>query len=629
MSLSPYFSRRVPFHHLLTGVLFMLALSADAGAWWNEQWTIRKKITIDTTAAGGAVSDPVGTATVLVRLYEGNFQFGTAREDGSDIRFVAADDKTPLKFHIEKYDSTLYEAFVWVKVPEVKPGAQVTFWLYYGNASEQVARGDDAKGSYDPDTLLVYHFGESGNVPADVTAGGHNAENAGVSASGSLIAGGLRFGGQTGVVIPAAPDLAWTEGGAATISLWIKPTMFAPGAALLTRREGDRALVIGLDNGVPYVEVTGAGGPQRSKPAADAPLAVNTWRHLAVTASGAQLTVWVDGESYATLAASLPALNATIVLGKEKPAEGSTDNAPATYVGEIDELQIAKVARPTGWLKLAAVNQAGGDQATKLLVCAEDEASKHGGESEIGKHLSLLADISKSLTFDGWVVIGLCALLAVVGWVVAVTKFLYLNKIKRATNTFLSHWEQISGNLHILDNGDEETVKSMGGKATPKTQKVMRQSPLYHIYQIGFGEIQDRLATARENFGGLSGRSMQAIRATLDGGLVREVQKLNSSLVFLTIGIAGGPYLGLLGTVIGVMITFAVIAKSGQVEVNSIAPGIAGALLATVAGLAVAIPALFAYSYISSRIKDAVSDMHVFIDEFVAKIAEFYSEPKR
>ena len=122
---------------------------------------------------------------------------------------------------------------------------------------------------------------------------------------------------------------------------------------------------------------------------------------------------------------------------------------------------------------------------------------------------------------------------------------------------------------------------------------------------------------------------MQAIKATLDGGLVREVQKLNSNLIFLTIGIAGGPYLGLLGTVIGVMITFAVIAKSGQVEVNSIAPGIAGALLATVAGLAVAIPALFAYSYLSAQIKDAVSDMQVFIDEIVTKIAEFYSEPNR
>ena len=106
---------------------------------------------------------------------------------------------------------------------------------------------------------------------------------------------------------------------------------------------------------------------------------------------------------------------------------------------------------------------------------------------------------------------------------------------------------------------------------------------------------------------------------------MREVQKLNSQLVFLTIGIAGGPYLGLLGTVIGVMITFAVIAKTGEVEVNSIAPGIAGALLATVAGLAVAIPALFAYSYLSTRIKDAMlSDMQIFIDEFIAKMAESY-----
>ena len=77
------------------------------------------------------------------------------------------------------------------------------------------------------------------------------------------------------------------------------------------------------------------------------------------------------------------------------------------------------------------------------------------------------------------------------------------------------------------------------------------------------------------------------------------------------------------------MITFAVIAKSGQVEVNSIAPGIAGALLATVAGLAVAIPALFAYSYIASRIKDAISEMEIFIDEFVTRVAEFYSEPNR
>src|SRR5262249_46495878 len=119
---------------------------------------------------------------------------------------------------------------------------------------------------------------------------------------------------------------------------------------------------------------------------------------------------------------------------------------------------------------------------------------------------------------------------------------------------------------------------------------------------------------------------IQAIRATLDGGLVRETQKINRLLVLLTICISGGPFLGLLGTVIGVMITFAAIAAAGDVNVNAIAPGIAAALLATVAGLTVAIPALFGYNYIISRVKDAKDDMAIFIDEFVTKTAEFYRE---
>jgi len=90
----------------------------------------------------------------------------------------------------------------------------------------------------------------------------------------------------------------------------------------------------------------------------------------------------------------------------------------------------------------------------------------------------------------------------------------------------------------------------------------------------------------------------------------------------LTIAISCGPFLGLLGTVVWVMITFAAIAASGNVDVNSIAPGIAAALAATVAGLAVAIPSLFGYNYLGSRIKDISADMHVFVDEFVAKIAD-------
>jgi biopolymer transport protein ExbB len=73
------------------------------------------------------------------------------------------------------------------------------------------------------------------------------------------------------------------------------------------------------------------------------------------------------------------------------------------------------------------------------------------------------------------------------------------------------------------------------------------------------------------------------------------------------------------------MITFAAIAAVGDVNVNSIAPGIAAALVATVAGLGVAIPALFGYNYLASRVKNISADQQVFADELIAKIAESYA----
>src|SRR6185295_5854911 len=104
----------------------------------------------------------------------------------------------------------------------------------------------------------------------------------------------------------------------------------------------------------------------------------------------------------------------------------------------------------------------------------------------------------------------------------------------------------------------------------------------------------NRMALRAGESKSLTSRGIQAIRASLDGSLAIESERLNSGIVLLTIAISGGPFLGLLGTVVGVMITFAAVAAAGDVNVNAIAPGIAAALLATVAGLAVAIPALFA-----------------------------------
>jgi biopolymer transport protein ExbB len=603
--------------HFLLALSFALLLGNSAQAWWNPDWATRKKITIDAGDTGNPITSPIGGATILVRLHDGNFTFTNAKDDGSDIRFVAADDKTVLPSQVEKYDSLLNEAFVWVKVPEIKPDAATTVWLYSGNPEAKPDKLAD-KPPYDAETTLVYHFA-SGGVPAvDSSGQKNNAETAGTASEGALIGGGLRLLGDKPIVIPATPTLAVAAGEAFTWSAWVKQTVAQPDAILFDRQDGANGLRIGVANGTPYVVVKGAGGTQRV--AATTPLALNTWTNLAVVAKENTLTIYVSGKSAGVLNVALSALNSPANLGA-----GPGGPVPG-FVGEIDELQISRAARAEGAIELAAVGQAGGAGAEKLIQIGEDEASG-GGHDELQKHLSLLGEIAKNLTVDGWVVIFLCIALAIVGWGVAIQKLVYLSQLKKGNDEFMKRWSHLSGDLTVLDHNDAESIRSLGGSATPKAQRFMRASPIYHIYHIGADEIRKRIERSQGGFTGLSNRSIQAIKASLDTGLVHGVHKLNSHLVFLTIGIAGGPYLGLLGTVIGVMITFAVIAQSGEVEINSIAPGIAGALLATVAGLAVAIPALFIYSYLSSRIKEVIGNMQTFIDEFITKIAESY--PKK
>jgi biopolymer transport protein ExbB len=290
----------------------------------------------------------------------------------------------------------------------------------------------------------------------------------------------------------------------------------------------------------------------------------------------------------------------------------------------MDELEIAKVARSEGFIKFSALSQ-GGEKAAKLITLAQDEQASNWLSWLQGGTFGV---IIKSLTGDGWAVIIILMGMSATSWFVMVNKVRYLNSMTTGNALFLKAWKHVATDLTILDDPDAEKSKSLGGQMDKENQKAMRNSSVYRIYHIGVEEIRHRLAADKSNGSkkGLAGRSIQAIRASLDGGLVRETQKINSLIVLLTICISGGPFLGLLGTVVGVMITFAAVAAAGEVNVNAIAPGIAAALLATVAGLAVAIPSLFGYNYILSRVKDARDDMHIFIDEFVAKTAEFYKE---
>ena len=100
----------------------------------------RITVTVDPAAVPG-LQGSLQRVPVLVRLHSGVFDFTKARPDGGDLRFVAADDKTPLAYHIERFDPSAELALVWVDVPQVQAGAQQQIWLYYGN-QEAKAAGD-------------------------------------------------------------------------------------------------------------------------------------------------------------------------------------------------------------------------------------------------------------------------------------------------------------------------------------------------------------------------------------------------------------------------------------------------------------------------------------------------------
>src|SRR5215469_1748494 len=192
-------------------LLLMLGLAAlgmmrgtDALAWWNNDWSFRKEIDFDLTPTGADIQGAPTDVPVLIRLSLGNFQyFNDAKPDGSDFRFIAADDKTPLAFHIEKFDPQAQIALVWVRVPRLTGGAKTDkILLYYGNKNATSAA--DAPGTYDANQALVYHFGAPKGSPQDVT--GYKSEPSAFTAEvnpASLIGTGAKFAGAQTISIPA------------------------------------------------------------------------------------------------------------------------------------------------------------------------------------------------------------------------------------------------------------------------------------------------------------------------------------------------------------------------------------------------------------------------------------------
>jgi biopolymer transport protein ExbB len=611
---------------LLAGLTLAATVSAAAPDWWKEEWTGRTKFTLNPAAEGAEIQGETGENVLLVRLHPGNLPFELVQPNGSDLRFVTADGQV-LPFHLEKFDPLMAEGFAWVKVPAVGETGSAEFYLYYGNAAPEPEGAPDQAKTYPENTAFVYHLNERGTPPQDATANASHAGSAGSISEGTLVADGLRLVGRDPVSIPGSEANAWSADGNLTLIFWVKPIATA-NEAILFSRPGAGNFRLGLAaGGAPFLEIDG-----QPRAVAAETLSAATWRQIAVSATGGKMALYLDGREVSAVAAPLPAGDGPMFLGGPDPAV-STEGR---FLGEFDELQVYSAALSAADLRLLSVNQSGSEVASKLLSFAEREGggAAGGGHGGALEHVMLFGDIANNMMFDGWIAVVVCVIMMIMGWSVAVAKFIRLRALMKGDSEFLRQWGEVSGDLTVLDADDPDSLtnlrmEAMEAKGATKQKagiQGMLDSPCYHLYHLGVKEIQHRIS-GPDRHRGLSVRSIQAIRASLDTGLVRERQRLNKGLVILTTSIAGGPYVGLLGTVVGVMITFAIIAKSGEVDVNSIAPGIASALLATTVGLFVAIPALFMYSVLSSRIKDVISSMQVFIDEFVTKMAEAYPPP--
>ncbi len=571
-------------------VLAVASLPAVANAWWQKDWPYRKEIILDASPKGGAITQPAGRVPLLIRLHTGNFKFSDAQEKGDDLRFVAADDKTPLAFQIESFDPLLGVAAVWVDIPQFPVGATKKVWMYYG--FKKAAPAADAASTWDPDYTLIYHFDEPGGAPPiDATADHITALTApaGIDEA-SIIGKGAKFTGAGGVNIPAAPALAIAPGGPFTFSAWVKVPAPQPRAALFVRRDGAAALIVGLDQGAPFVEVYVAGGVQRA--AAPRPVVANQWTHIAVTADGKVITLYVNGHPAANLAAGLPALSGPSSLGAD--AATPTDLAP--LIGEMDEVRLSKVARPAALIQVDAETQGA---ESRLVSYGQDQKQAGIGFGSLGL-------IVTHVDAPAWFIIFLLAIIAFASWFVMATKSAYVNRVDKENDAFLAFFHEHGGDPTALD-----------AKLDPEQ---FDDSSLYRVYHAGAEELMRR---AKRGQATVTEAGIEVVRSLMNTALVRENQRLASAMVILTIAISGGPFLGLLGTVVGVMITFADIAAAGDVNINAIAPGISAALLATIAGLFVAIPALFGYNYILLRNKNVSANMLVFVDEFVTRIAEF------
>jgi biopolymer transport protein ExbB/TolQ len=222
-------------------------------------------------------------------------------------------------------------------------------------------------------------------------------------------------------------------------------------------------------------------------------------------------------------------------------------------------------------------------------------------------------------TAEGKAVLIALFIASVFSWSVMVTKFRVLRFARRQSQRFSHVFRRDRDPLRLFETG----VRFDG-------------SPLFHIYEagatelcfqlLGSDEVDETFRARLEDSRKLTPAQMRAVQAAMERAVGESALALEGQMNVLTMAVSGAPFLGLLGTVWGVMDAFGGIAAAGNANLAAMAPGVSGALITTVVGLLVAIPAMFGYNFLVTSIRSVIVECDNFAAELASEIEHRYVE---
>jgi len=219
--------------------------------------------------------------------------------------------------------------------------------------------------------------------------------------------------------------------------------------------------------------------------------------------------------------------------------------------------------------------------------------------------------IWEQATPEGKAVIVVLLLFSILAWSVMSFKAIQMRRAKKLNQFFTAEFKSQPAVLGMFDR----RIQADG-------------CPLFAVYQAGSIELDARLkaAAGEARRKSVSLKSMEHVKRLMENAVAQESLKLESGLILLAIAVSGAPFLGLLGTVWGVMSTFGHIAQQGSASLAAMAPGVAAALITTVAGLLVAIPSMFGYNWLVHNLRVLTVELDNFAQELVSKMETEYLE---